>query len=216
MGRQGSATHTSAALWWSGDLKNWVNGASHSASGSIATAAVATDTGFVAVGSQQGGHTVWTSPDGQKWTAHDLTQPAGAGSATLRSVAVGPGGRLVAAGSAVGSTGDSPLVVTSSDGGAHLTQVQLNAPGGTGTVTAVTATSDGFVAAGLVGPASAQRAVTWTSPDGRTWSAATTVTAADGSAITALADTGGPGAGPAITGIAQRGSASSLLTIPTR
>ena len=54
----------------------------------------------------------------------------------------------------------------------------------------MTATSGGFVAVGLAGPANAQHAVEWTSPDGLTWSAATPLASAGTSEITALTDSG--------------------------
>jgi hypothetical protein len=87
----------------------------------------------------------------------------------------------------------------------------LSAPQGQATVTAVTATDHGFAAVGLAGPANARHAVEWTSPDGVTWSAATQVTAAGTSAITALSDTG-----TMLTGTAQRGATPSVLAIPSR
>ena len=63
----------------------------------------------------------------------------------------------------------------------------LSAPNGFGVVTALTATPGGFTAAGVVGQQRlGQHAVTWTSPDGATWS---TPTDAPGDEITALAAT---------------------------
>jgi hypothetical protein len=210
VGKQGSGTTEHAVFWWSADLKNW---ASVSATGapSYAAAAVAMGGGFIAVGGVAGCHTIWLSPDGQHWTEHDLSKPSGATTATLRSVATGPGGRFVAAGSATGSAGDIPVVVTSADGGAHLTQVLLGAAQGPASVTAVTATSGGFVAVGLAGPANAQHAVEWTSPDGLAWSPATLVAPAGASEITALTSSGA-----AVTGTAQRAAGPSVLTIPAR
>jgi hypothetical protein len=108
-------------------------------------------------------------------------------------------------------------VVTSADGGAHHTQVVLSAPQGPAEVTAVTATGAGFVAVGLAGPRSAPRAVTWTSKDGITWSAATPLTAAGRSEVTALTDTSAAASGTspsAVTGSAQHGASPALLTIP--
>jgi hypothetical protein len=212
VGKQGTGTQSYAAMWWSGDLKNWVAGNNNQTPGSFAAAAVAEADGFVAVGSENNCHTIWTSVDGQHWTAHDLAKPSGATTATLRSVALGQGGRFVAAGSATDSAGDVPIVVTSADDAAHVTQVVLSAPGGPATVTAVTATSDGFVAVGQAGPANAQRAVTWTSPDGLTWSPATPLQAAGSSEVTALTAT--PGTAATVTATAQRGAIPALLTVP--
>jgi len=211
VGKQGSGNQARVGLWWSADLKNWVNGDNNGAPGSFAAAAVAVQDGFVAVGSENNCHTIWTSPDGRNWTARDLVKPSGATTAALSSAAVTAGGRFAAAGSASTSTGDIPIVVTSADAGTHVTQVVLGASGGPATVTAVTATSNGFVAVGLAGPAHAQRAVEWTSPDGLTWSAATPVPSAGTSEITALTDSG-----TTVAGTAQRQAAPTVLTLPAR
>jgi hypothetical protein len=209
VGKQGSGNQARVALWWSADLKNWANGDTSGIAGSFAAAAVAVGNGFVAVGSENNCHTIWTSPDGRNWTARDLPKPAGTTTATLLSVAAGQGGRFVAAGYATGGAGGVPIVVTSADGGAQVTQTVLTAAPGPAAVTAVTATGNGFVAVGLAGPANARRAVEWTSRDGITWSAATRVPAAGTSEITALADSG-----TTVTGTAQAGTAPSVLTIP--
>ena len=210
VGKQGSGATERAAFWWSGDLKSWVSG-SGTGTPSHAGAAVAVNGGFVAVGSMASCHTIWLSPDGQHWTEHDLSKPSGATTATLRSIAAEQSGRFVAAGFATDSAGDIPIVVTSADGGAHVTQVVLGAAQGPASVTAVTATSDGFVAVGLAGPANAQHAVEWTSPDGLTWSTAVPVASAGASEITALTDSGA-----ALTATAQRGTGPAVLTIPAR
>lgn len=221
VGRHGSGMRMSAAFWWSGDLRGWSNGGRSGSTGSVAAAAVSVGSGFVAVGSEMSCHTIWASPDGKTWTGHDLAKPDGAQSAILRSVAAGSGGRIVAAGFATKDGSDLPVVVAATGGGANVTQVVLSARQGPAAVTAVTATSDGFAAVGVAGPASARQAVTWTSADGLTWSAATPLTAADSSEVTALTDTssaltstGSPGPTPMITGTAQRGAAAALLAIP--
>jgi hypothetical protein len=214
VGKAFSGPRNYAAMWTSADLKNWTVSGNSGNTGSFAAAVTSTGTGFAAVGSELNCHTIWTSPDGSHWTAHDLSKPDGAKSATLRSVAAGTSGHFAAAGYAVTSAGDIPLVVATTDGGRHLTQVVLSSPGGPATVTAVTATSNGYTAAGLAGSGSGQRAVTWTSKDGLTWSSATPLSAAGRSEITALAAAGSTAAGPALTGTAQNGPAATLLTIP--
>jgi hypothetical protein len=211
-GKVGSGSQARVALWWSTDLKNWTNGETNGSAGSYAAAAVAVGNGFVAAGSENNCHTIWISTDGRNWTAMDLAKPAGTSSAALRSVAADANGRFVAAGSAAGGAGSVPIVVTSgNNGGADVRQVVLNAPAGGATVTAVTAASDGFAAVGLAGPANAQHAVEWTSPDGVNWSAATPVASAGASQLTALTDTG-----TMVTATAQSGNGSSVLTLPTR
>jgi len=222
VGRQEIGNQSYAAMWWSSDLTHWVTGDNNGTPGSFAAAAVAVTDGFVAVGSENDGHTIWTSLDGQHWTAHDLAKPSGATTATLRSVALGQGGRFVAAGFATSSAGDIPIVVTSAGAAAQVTQVVLRAPNGPATVTAVTATSDGYVAVGQAGPANAQYAVTWTSPDGLTWSPAAPLRAAGTSEVTALTATpttgtpakGAPAAGTTVTATAQHGATPAVLTLP--
>src|SRR6185437_13004436 len=135
VGKQGSGAKERAAFWWSADLKNWIS-ATGTGAPANATAAAAVNNGFVAVGSMAGCHTIWLSADGQHWTEYDLTKPSGATSAMLSSVAVDQAGRLVAGGVATGGAGDIPVVVSSADGGVHVTQVILSAPQGPASVTA--------------------------------------------------------------------------------
>jgi hypothetical protein len=211
VGRQGTGSGAYASFWWSANLRDWAGNGNSGNTGSVAAAAVAVGNGFVAVGATAHSHTVWTSADGRQWTERDLTKPSGATTATLQSVAAGAGGRFVAAGFASAGAIDVPIVVTSARAGAPLTQVILGAEGATATVTGVTATSGGFVAVGLAGPASERHAVEWTSPDGLTWSAAAPLASAGTSAITALTGSGGTA-----TGTAQRGAGPTVLTIPSR
>jgi hypothetical protein len=208
VGKDGSGNQAHVALWWSADLKNWTNGETSGGAGSFAAAAVAVGNGFVAAGAENNCHTIWTSPDGKDWTAHDLAKPSGATSATLSSIAADQSGRFVAAGSATTRAGEIPLVVTSSAGGAQLNQVVLGAAGQPAQVSAVTSTGNGFVAVGQAGPANAQHAVEWTSTDGLTWSAATRISAAGTSPVTALTDTG-----TMVTGTTQGNAGPSVLTI---
>jgi hypothetical protein len=215
VGRQGAGSQASAAFWWSGDLRGWSNGGNSGNAGSIATAAIPVGNGFAAVGEEKDCHTIWVSPDGKQWAGHDLAKPDGAQSATLVSVTASTAGRIVAAGFATRNGTDVPIVVTSADGGVHHTQVVLSAPTGPAAVTAVTATGSGYVAVGLAGPKSAQTAVTWTSKDGTSWSAATPLAAAGRSEVTALTSTSAAaGAQSGITGSAQQGASPALLTVP--
>jgi hypothetical protein len=209
VGREGTGRQKFAQLWWSRDLANWTAGGSSGYHNSLAIAAAADGDGFVAAGSQADCHTIWTSPDGTHWTTHDITRPAGARTATLRYAAAGPGGRVVAAGFATNDAGGIPIVVTTDADGAGITQVVLPAGGVPGVVTGVTATGSGFVAAGMIGPAKAQRAVTWTSADGLTWTAATPVGPGAGTTITALTSSGGK-----VTGTLQRGMDPAVQMLP--
>jgi hypothetical protein len=212
VGRRVDGSQKPAAIWWSADLRNWVSGGNGELAGSLpsstAYAVAATETGFVAVGSHGSCHTIWTSQDGRQWSAYDVPRPAGTSYASLREVTVN-GTQVVAAGYAITKVGDVPIAVVSKDGGWHWHQIVLSAPGGLGSVLALSAAGHGFVAAGRAGPAAAPRAVTWSSPDGRSWSAAA---AAGGGAsqITALT-----ASGSTVSGTAQQGADPFIVTVPS-
>jgi len=207
VGKQMSNGRTFAAMWWSGDLRNWTGGSNGGLDGRLKSSAVyavgATATGFVAAGTHGGCHTIWTSADGKNWSVYDVPKPPGATDALLQQVAVN-GTRVVTAGYVVGKAGDAPVVVVSADGGKTWRQILLSAPGGAGAVAALTAAGNGFVAAGMAGPAGAQHAVTWSSPDGITWSAAAPVSTGQITALSALGST--------VSGAAQRGAEPSVVT----
>ena len=211
VGRHVTATRAFAAMWWSADLRNWVQGSNGGLNGRLKPSAVyavtATPGGFVAAGTHGGTNAVWTSPDGRNWTVHDMALPAAASATVLGLVAVN-GSRVVAAGEAVTKTGEIPVLLASADGGQRWQRVALEVPGGLGAVTALSAAASGFVAAGLAGPPGAQHTVTWSSPDGRHWPAPI---AADGvmRQITALSAVGGT-----VTGAAQQGAAPHVVTLP--
>ncbi len=199
-----------AAMWWSADLRSWLSGDNGGLTGRLQPSSVyavaSVPAGFVAVGTHGDSASIWTSVDGRRWQVVDIRLPAGASSATLSLVAVN-GSRLVAGGYAITRAGHIPIVVVSGDGGRQWDQVVLAAPGGLGAVTALTAAGGGFVAAGQLGRAVGQRVVTWTSPDGLTWSAA--ASAGVGSRrITVLT-----AAGDNVTGVAQQGAAPSVVTL---
>jgi hypothetical protein len=212
VGRQVDGSHKFAAIWWSADLRNWVSGGNGALAGSLpsstAYAVAATPAGFVAVGSHGACHTIWTSPDGRSWSAYDVPRPAGTSLATLREVTVN-GTQVVAAGYAITKAGDVPIAVVSADEGQHWHQIVLSAPGGLGSVLALSAAGHGFVAAGSAGPATALRAVTWSSPDEHSWSAATPA-GGGASQITALTASDGT-----VSGTAQQGAGPFIVTVPS-
>jgi hypothetical protein len=209
VGRQMVGGRTFAVLWYSADLRSWTSDFNDGLDGrlaaSTANAITATADGFVAVGSHGADQSMWVSPDGQHWSLDSVSLPAGAASATLSSV-VASGANVVAGGYAATRAGDIPVVVVSADGGGQWRQVMLQAPDGLGVVTALTATPAGFTAAGVVGRGGAQHAVTWTSPDGLTWSSPAQ---AAGTEITALALTGGT-----VAGTAEQGDTPTLVPLP--
>jgi hypothetical protein len=209
VGRQMARGRTFAVLWYSADLQTWTadnnGGLDGRLAASTANAVVATTGGFVAVGSHGADQFMWVSSDGRNWDVDYVAVPAGAASATLRSVAA-TGTRVVAGGYAATPDGDIPVVVVSANGGRTWRQFVLNAPNGLGVITALTATPNGFTAAGVVGRRGSQHAVTWTSPDGLTWSAPAQ---AAGREITALAATG-----TKVTGTAEQGTTPTLVPLP--
>jgi hypothetical protein len=211
VGRQVNGHRTFAAMWWSADLRNWIRGDNGGLDGrlepSVAHAVTAVATGYVAVGAHGNAYTIWTSADGRDWKAYDGPMPVGATGASLRLVAAN-GTHVVAAGYAVTKAGKVPIVVVSTDSGQHWHQIVLSAPDGLGSVTALTAAGTGFIAAGQVGPSSAQHPVTWNSPDGTSWSAATPTGGGIGQ-VTALAASGGT-----VTGVAAHGADPAVLTLP--
>jgi hypothetical protein len=209
VGRQMVGGRTFAVLWYSADLRSWTpddnGGLDGRLSASTANAVTATADGFVAVGSHGAGQAMWVSPDGQHWRLDSVSLPAGAARATLSSV-VASGANVVAGGYAATGADDIPVVVVSADGGGQWRQVVLQAPDGPGVITALTATPKGFTAAGIVGRDGAQHAVTWTSPDGLTWSSPAQ---AAGAEITALAL-----AGSTVVGTAEQGATPSVVPLP--
>jgi len=115
----------------------------------------------------------------------------------LQQVAIS-GNRVVALGQESGAGGAMPFAELSADGGASWRQMRFSPPGPDTVVTALTAGSGGFTAAGVYGQPGRQTVVTWTSTAGAAWTPAL-VDALGGSGsqqITALASSG-----PAVTGI---------------
>jgi len=211
VGKQVSRGRVFAAMWWSADLRSWIAGKNGGLDGRLESSTVyavaAVPAGFIAAGTHGDCHSVWTSADGRMWQVHDVLVPPGATSAMLDMLAVN-GSRVVAAGYAVLKSGDIPIVVVSADGGRHWRQIVLAAPGTFGAVTSLTAAGSGFVAAGVAGPAGSQHAVTWSSPDGQTWSAATQAGIGTRQ-ITALT-----AAGRTVTATVQQGADPSTITLP--
>ncbi|MFL6055050.1 MAG: hypothetical protein ACJ72W_19380 [Actinoallomurus sp.] len=184
----GRQNDTTAAAWYSTDLKKW-SVAGDAGKGDLAGTAdapkwmgdvAAVPTGLVAVGGQTKNKTaqpaVWTSLDGRKWALSPAPPvlPQGAAAGSLTSV-VARGGVLVATGvtgaagvtgpPVAGAPGSTAFAAVSADGGRTWQPVALPGAGQATAVTAATATAHGFVLAGTTG----SDVVLWTSPDGRTW-----------------------------------------------
>ncbi|HTU76955.1 MAG TPA: hypothetical protein VMG38_25880 [Trebonia sp.] len=211
------------ATWFTSNLLTWTRGGdtiastvsspSSGMSDSKIFAVTATATGFVAVGTHNGCHTAWVTSDGQHWRSYDIPKPKGSQDPLLNHVAVF-GNTVLATGDLGVRIGRIPLIVVSRDGGVSWQSTPIGNYGAfagpQGTVTAVTSDASGFIAAGLIGPPGRQQAVTWTSPDGVTWSKP--AAAAGGThAITALAP-GGGSVGRIATVMAKSGTQSVEVT----
>jgi hypothetical protein len=205
-----------ADIRWSQNLSSWVQAQQMNVmSGSTQVLAVAAEPhGFVSVGSHDGHPAVWTTSDGRLWTTIDLALPAGASSAALQQVAIN-GDRVVALGQEIKAGGAVPFAELSADGGASWQQVRFIPPGPDTVITALTADSGGFTAAGHYGEPGQQTAVTWTSATGATWTPAQVSGLGGGGSdeITALASSGS-----AVTGIGSTATMQSrqvlILALP--
>jgi hypothetical protein len=198
----------SPGIWWSPDLTSWSRASGMTDGQVLAVAAEAH--GFIAAGTHDGRPAVWTTRDGQSWTAMVLPPPAGASSAVLQQIAVS-GNRVVALGQAKAAGGVVPFAVLSVDGGATWVQVPFAAPGPDTTFTALIASAHGFTAVGQYG----QTPAAWTSASGTTWARTPLSGLTDAYHITALAP-----AGPAATAIGsvatEQSQGAFMVGVPDR
>jgi serine/threonine protein kinase len=185
--------------WWSPDLSSWTRAHTTTPpSGSSQVLAVAAGAhGFVTAGSHNGKPAVWTTTNGRLWTIDVLVLPTGASSGLLQQVAIS-GNRVVALGQQTTASGTLPLAELSADGGTTWQQVAFPSAGPGTAVTALTARSGGFTAAGQFGAAGQQDAAVWTSATGTSWTQSAVSGLAGGGShdITTLAP-----AGAAVSGI---------------
>ena len=205
-----------ADVWWSPDLTSWTKAQDMNVmTGPIQVLAVAADPhGFVSAGSHNNQPAVWTTSDGKLWTTIDLALPVGASSAVLQQIAIS-GSHVVALGLQIKAGSAVPFAEQSSDFGASWRQVPFGAPGPDTVITALTADSGGFTAAGQYGQPGQQTAVTWTSATGLSWTPAQVSGLGGGGShtVTALASSGS-----AVTGIGSTvtmgGQQFLLLALP--
>ncbi|RKS71134.1 hypothetical protein BZB76_5620 [Actinomadura pelletieri DSM 43383] len=174
----------SAAIWATKDLARWARGTGVDPSmlqGNKNAPRWILDVtagpfGYAAVGGSheaQGNRpSVWASSDGRKWALQLLELPAGVTAGHLTHVAA-QGNTLVATGIAATQQGLNWLGYVSTDAG--KTWKPLNSPSGDTivSVTALAASTKGFAATGTTGPVGATDVVSWTSPDGLSWTTAT-------------------------------------------
>jgi hypothetical protein len=186
-------------LWWSSDLTSWTHGADMnytSGSNQISDVTSAPHV-FMAVGAHDGHPAVWTTTDGQTWTAIVLGLPPGASAAMFQQVAIS-GDHVVALGRETKAGQPAPFAGISTDGGASWQEVPFGSAGPGTAATALTAGSGGFTAASQSGQPGQQGAQIWTSATGLTWTPAQLSGLSGGGMheITALVSSGS-----AITGI---------------
>jgi hypothetical protein len=123
----------------------------------------------VSVGSHEGKPAVWVTSNGRVWRTIVLPLPAGAPNAQLNQIAVS-GGRIVAAGGpAITGAATPAFAELSTDGGATWRQTSFALPEPDTTVTALTASTRGFAAAGQYGEPGQQKVVVWTLGTGDSW-----------------------------------------------
>ena len=207
-----------ADVWWSPDLTSWTKAQDMNVmTGPIQVLGVAADPqGFVSAGSHNNQPAVWTTSDGKLWTTIDLAQPAGASSAVLQQIVIN-GNHVVALGQEIKAGSAVPFAEQSSDGGASWRQVAFSPPGPNTVITALTADSGGFTAAGQYGEPGQQTVVMWTSSTGLTWTPVQVSGLGGGGsqAVTALVSSGS-----AVTGIGStatmQGHQFLLLALPHR
>jgi hypothetical protein len=160
-----------ADVWWSPDLRTWVRARDvNEVTGSSQTLAVAAEPdGFVSVGSHQGKPAVWVTSNGRVWRTIVLPLPAGAPGAQLNQIAVS-GSRVVATGGpAITGAPTRAFAEFSADGGVTWREIPLGLPAADTTVTALTASTRGFAAAGQYGGTGQPKVVVWTLGAGNTW-----------------------------------------------
>ncbi len=209
---------SAADVWWSRNLTSWTKAQDMNVmSGPIQVLAVAADPGgFVSAGSHDSQPAVWTTSDGRLWTTIDLAPPAGASSAVLQRIAIN-GNHVVALGQEIKADGAVPFAEQSSDGGASWRQAPFSPPGPNTVITALTADSGGFTAAGQYGEPGQQTVVTWTSGTGLTWTPAQVSGLRGGGsqAVTALVSSGSGVTGIGSTATMQ-GRQFLFLALPHR
>ncbi len=160
-----------ADVWWSSDLRTWVRARDvNEVTGSSQTLAVAAEPdGFVSVGSHQGKPAVWVTSNGRVWRTIVLPLPSGAPNAQLNQIAVS-GSRVVATGGpAITGAATRAFAELSTDSGMTWREIPLGLPGPDTAVTALTASTRGFAAAGQYSGTGGQKVVVWTLGAGNRW-----------------------------------------------
>jgi Protein kinase domain len=195
-----------AELWWSPNLTTWTRVTSmNDTNGAGQVLAIGADAHeFIAVGSDAGQPAVWTTTDGKDWTTISLGLPSGASAAALQQVAIN-GDQVIALGRATKAGQSVPFAELSANGGASWQEAPFGSAGPGTVVTALTASSGGFTAAGQSGGPGQQDAQIWTSATGSAWTPAQVSGLSGGGAheIAALISSGSAVTGIGVTATQQ-------------
>ncbi|MFY9929660.1 MAG: protein kinase [Streptosporangiaceae bacterium] len=156
-------------VFWSPNLTSWTKAhdVNDNTGSSQVLAVAAGPKGFVSVGSHNDQPALWVTTNGRAWTTVELPLSAGA-TGVLQHVAVN-GNHVVALGQQTTAAGTVPLAELSTDGGTNWQQVRFISAGPDTAVTALTARTGGFTAAGQFGAAGKRDAAVWTSANGTSW-----------------------------------------------
>jgi serine/threonine protein kinase len=205
-------------VWWSSNLTSWSKAYDvNLAPGSFVVLSVAAGPhGFVSVGSRDGMPVVWTTADGRAWTTRELPVASDLSAGQVYKIAIN-GNHVVALGTQTTKAGTVPLAELSNDGGTSWQQRAFVSAGPGTLVTALTAVTGGFTAAGQFGATGQAGAAVWTSADGTSWtqSPVSGLTGGGNHTVTTLAP-----AGTSVTGIdsilTQQGQSYVTLSLPGR
>jgi Protein kinase domain len=199
------ATGAPGAVWTSPNGRSWTLAATHglpTQPGDGIWVLTATAQGFLAAGAGAGGQAViWTSPDGVTWqrmTAAPLGLTAQGRTLASVSWAASYGNATVISGQFADGQYTTWL---STDGGSAWTPVTVPVTGGAeGAISGLAADDAGLIA---VRPGTADDAIVYFSPNGRTWQYAATLGAAGGFRPAVVR---GSGDGFAVTGVDASGN----------
>ena len=170
-GQGGYGMQQNGATWVSRDLRSWTKAPHQAAFGGAELHAIAAGPeGFVATGFDQGGQSIWTSPDGLHWSLVTSDQPSASDTVEATAVIYSRGEFVM-----VGRLDNDAAAWTSLDG-RHWT-IHAPLPGGSDVVLeGLASTPSGFLSLGTGGPqvevspgVFLSPVAPWTSTDGASW-----------------------------------------------
>lgn len=135
---------------------------------------------------------VWTSGNGRTWDLAPASGDFAAGSSVvqLTAIALGPDGKLLAAGQDKGTDSDGDAALFTSADGTSWTRVRTHGLGGPGPqeIGGITVTADGVAAVGSMLSGASSGPAVWKSKDGTRWELSDDL----------------PGGAPQLTGVAEQ------------